>query len=353
MSRKWRIIISLTVILLIGISIFIFYRSKENPRVYLNEELNILYVDENLQEKNLEEQYSILDETKLKTILNRYRKEFQHLKGIYFLSDQPMEDFVHKTSSGICVLDFGYYYPFILWKLKKSCKEIDGMYILKKKYSETLFRGEDIYIKCEKGNFIVGKSRGEIERYLDKERYLNKVLIDVLEREKEKKLGIFLVNLQKDPVARFNEFYLTGDILKSDKIEFVLKLKGKNDMVENFQNIYNDGLFGKKILDKNVLYIRSRKKEEIEILKGFFNYFCEDSRLQVGNSHIMVNNLVASTSKTKPVDIRMNTFLYGDFLLNDKNEIEIEGNSDYNELTIKCMMLKKSLKEILDKVKKN
>lgn len=353
MSRKKKIIVSLISALIIAISGFSFYRSKEDPRVYLNEELNILYANERLQDKNIDEELTLLEDTKLKIIVNRYRKELKHLKGVYFLSDQQMEDFVHKTSTGICILDFGYYYPFVLWKLKKTCKNIEGMYVLKRKYSKSIFREEDIFIKYEKGNFIVGNSRSDIERYLEKEKYLNKVLIDVLEREKRKKLGIFLINLQKAPLAKFNEFYFTGDIVASNNVEFILKLKGKNDIVENFQNISNDKLCGRRMLDKNFLYFRTRKETEIDNLKGFFNYFCFDNRFQEENECMRINNLIANTSITKYVNLEPNTFVYGDFVLKDKSEIEIEGCSDYNELTVNCQMSKKSLRKILEKFEYN
>lgn len=325
----------LTILIII---LTIFLHSKENPRVYLNSKnYNIIYASENILIKKLNPIMKIMKNLNFKdeeievNILKR-------IKNIYFLTNTNPKF----TENWIGIVDFGYKYPLIFLQINKYFIKEGSLYILKEEYSKKI-KIKKIFLKIEQGNFILSNSIENINRFIRKENYLNENMIKVFEREKNKNLGIIMVNLEKNPLSGIDEIVITADMKENGNINIIGTILGDNDMIKGLNQISKDKQYGEKILNKNIMYLRCQNKNVKPIL-CFINYF-----LGEGFSDKIFRKMISLKEK-KPDKIRVNIdknqFLYG-CLENNKGKIEIEGRAFEKKIKVKSCIESKVLFEII------
>ncbi|MGL5087954.1 MAG: hypothetical protein ACRC6Z_00605 [Cetobacterium sp.] len=323
----------------------VFYTSKENPRVYLNNRINLAYVNEEINNKDFSNIINVLNKSEFKVDL-KIKESLKYIKGIYILSDSS---FISDKKTCVGIIDFGYIYPFVKFKIEKYFDKVDDMYSLKEEYRKKYISGNTLYLKIEKGNFIIATRQKDIEKVIKSEKYLNQNILKILGKEKENNLGVLILNLGKNPLGGFNELFLTGDVNTRSEVMLTTNIGGKNDIIESFNRIENDGLDGDRVLQKNELYLRSSKDAELRSFLFFLNYFFKNSIIENISSKININTPKKDPNMENLPEIEViNTkfektqFIYGhlDFKIEEKmiGQIEIKGLAEINRLKIETIL---------------
>lgn len=333
--------------LLCGVSILvsIFYANKENPRVYLSDRINLVYVNEDIDHKNFENVINLLNKADF-NVDNEIKKGLSYVKGLYIVSDSS---FISEKKSCVGIIDFGYVYPFIKLKVETYFDKVNDFYILKDEYAKRYLKGEQIYLKIEKGNFLIGKKEKAIERILKNEKYFNQNILKILDREKDKNLGMLILNLGKNPLGGFDELVLTGEVNKKEEMILTANIGGKNDIIKSFNGIAQDGLSGKKTIEKNKLYLRSTRDAELRSFLFFLNYFFRDSFIEGVSSNVYINSpkndekiATLSSDKVMDVEIEKKQFMSGYIDIKVKNKVignvELKGIAEEDRLRISTIL---------------
>ncbi|MGL4425420.1 MAG: hypothetical protein ACRCZR_02445 [Cetobacterium sp.] len=341
-----------------SIIVILFYSTKENPRVYLNNRVNLAYVNEEVSHKDFDNVLHLLKRSGFE-VDNNLKISLKYIKGIYILSDSS---FISDKKNVVGIIDFGYIYPILKLKLDTYFDKVDDMYCLKEYFRRKYFNNSSFYLKVEKGNFIVAKRRKEIEKTLKSEKYLNQNLLKILDREKENNLGMLILNLAKNPLGGFNELVLTGDVNEKDEVALTTNIGGKNDIIKSFNWIEDDGLDGERLFEKNKIYLRSSKDTELRSFLFFLNYFFKNSLIEKISSKISINsskeNLeLKDIPKTDIINVNISKkeFVYGwlDIIIKDKfiGKIELKGIAKENNLKISTILDEKTAINLLKTAK--
>ncbi|MGL4999062.1 MAG: hypothetical protein ACRC5W_06925 [Cetobacterium sp.] len=336
----------------------VFYTSKENPRVYLNNRINLAYVNEEINNKKFDNVLNVLNKSEFKVDL-KIEESLKYIKGIYILSDSS---FISDKKTCVGIVDFGYIYPFIKFKMEKYFDKIDDMYSLKEEYKNKYTNGNSLYLKIEKGNFIIATRQKDVEKVVKSEKYLSQNILKILEKEKKSNLGMLILNLGKNPLGGFNELVLTGDVNTKNEMMLTTNIGGKNDIIESFNKIEEDGLDGERILQKNELYLRSSKDAELRSFLFFLNYFFKNSIIENISSKIKINTpkkdpTVENLSKKEVINTKFEKtqFVYGhlDFKIKEKmiGQIEIKGLAEINRLKIETILNETTIINLLKTAK--
>lgn len=336
----------------------VFYTSKENPRVYLNNRINLAYVNEEISNKKFSNVVTLLNKADFQ-VDSEVEKGLKYVKSIYILSDSS---FISDKKTCVGVIDFGYMYPFVKYKVEAYFDKIDDIYSLKEQYRKKYTNGIALYLKIEKGNFIIAKREKEIEKTIKSERYLTQNILKILDREKNKNLGVLILNLGKNPLGGFNELVFTGDVDTENRVVLATNIAGKNDVIESLNHIENDNLDGDRIFEKNKLYLRSSKDAELRSFLFFLNYFSKNSLIEGISSKVKINTAkddikIELLSKNEIIESKLEKkqFLYGYLDVNLKNEIigqiEIKGLAQKNNLKIETDLDEKTTINLLKTVK--
>lgn len=329
----------------IGILMSVFYASKENPRVYLSDRINVAYINEDIDHKDFENVINLLNKANV-NIDNNMKKGLKYIKGLYIVSDSS---FISDKKACVGIVDFGYIYPFVLLRVDNYFDKINDFYVIKNEYRKKYLNGEKIYLKIEKGNFLIGKKEKDIERILKNEKYFNQNILKILDREKGKNLGMLVLNLGKNPLGGFDELVLTGEVNKKEQVILTANIGGKNDIIKSFNGIAQDGLSGKRTIEKNKLYLRSTRDNELRSFLFFLNYFFRNSFIEGLSSSVYINNPkneneISTVSSDQLVDVNIyeKQFISGYLDLNIKNKIigsaELKGIAEENRLKISTIL---------------
>lgn len=327
----------------------ILYFSKENPRRYLNNRVNILYVNENINSKNFDDTLSLLEEAGA-TDLEDFKKIQKWVKGIYLISNS---DFTARHKKFVGILDVGYRYPLISLKIEDYFTKVDDVYILRDEYRQKYFNGKNLFMMIEKGNILFSSRVDDIIDIIKGEKFLNYDIIPIIEREKENNLGIVIFNLKKSPLGGFNECALVGNI--DENIKFQVQLGGENSVIESFNSIENDGLAGRRVLEKNKLYLRTSKENQLKTFLFFINYFFRNSAIEKIASNVYINsntNLDITEIEKSETILEEKQFLYGDMdiEIEDINygDIKVKGIAEPNALRIDFSVKNETIIKLLE-----
>ncbi|MGL4868085.1 MAG: hypothetical protein ACRC4S_05500 [Cetobacterium sp.] len=341
-----------------SIIISLFYSTKENPRVYLNNRVNLAYVNEEISHKDFDNVLNLLKAADFE-VGNNIKNSLKLVKGIYIVSDSS---FISDKKTVVGIIDFGYIYPILKLKLDTYFDKVDDMYSLKEYFRRKYLNNSSFYLKVEKGNFIVAKRQKDIEKILKSEKYFNQNLLKILDREKENNLGMLILNLGKNPLGGFNELVLTGDVNENDEVAFATNIGGKNDIIKSFNQIEKDGLDGERSLEKNKLYLRSSKDTELRSFLFFLNYFFKNSLMEKISSRISINSSKDNLElKDIPksdiinINIAKKEFIYGwlDIIIKNKfiGKIELKGIAKDRSLKISTIVDEKTAINLLKTAK--
>lgn len=340
-----------------GILAGIFYASKENPRVYLSDRINVAYVNENVNHKNFENVINLLIKADYK-IDDKMKKGLSYIKGFYVVSDSS---FISDKKSCVGIIDFGYAYPLIALKVDTYFNKVNDFYILKNEYRKRYSNDDVLYLKIEKGNFLIGKKEEDIDRILKNEKYFNQNLLKILDRENGKNLGMLILNLGKNPLGGFDELVLTGEVNQEEQVTLTANIGGKNDIIKSFNEIAYDGLAGKRTIEKNKLYLRSTKDAEFRSFLFFLNYFFKNSFVERLSSSIYINSpkdesgIISLNDDRRDVDIDEKQFISAYVDIKAKNEVignaELKGIAEENRLMISTILDEKTAVDLLKRAK--
>nr|WP_307775323.1 hypothetical protein [uncultured Cetobacterium sp.] len=343
--------LALGIFICIGTVAGIFYGTKENPRVYLNNRINLAYVNETINEKSFSDVIEFIEKSG-RPIDKNVKDIIKEINGIYIVSPS---NFVSRKKSIVGIVDFGYMYPIFLLKVENYFDKTDDMYLLKEKYRNKYLNGNNLFLKIDKGNFIFSRRVKDLEDIVNSEKYLDKNIIEILERERKENLGMVILNLGKSPLGGFDEFVLSGNI-NSDKIIFKGEIGGSNDIIKSFNAIEKDELWGKKALKRNRLYLRSSKENELRSFMFFLNYFFRNKMLENISSKIYINNNenLLGDKDSKEIFIDKKQFIYGDIDMKSPKgkvigNIEVIGTAQKDRLKIEAQMDENTAIELLKK----
>lgn len=351
--------ISVGIFIIISTIIGIFYGSKENPRVYLSSRINIAYVNEDVNSRKFKNVFELLDKAGV-SIDKNIEKGLKYVNGMYLLSDSS---FITRNKSYVGIIDFGYMYPFIALKVEDYFDKDQKFYVLKEEYRKKYLKGEKLYLRIENGNFLVAKTEKDIDRILKNEKYFNPNFLKILDREKEKNLGMLILNLSESPLAGFNELVLTGDVSKKYETIFTVNIGGENDIIKSFNGIKDDGLSGERVLEKNKLHLRTSREKKLRSFTFFLNYFLKNSFIDGLASKVYINNpenitdidMIKDGTANK-VNIGEKQFIYGKIdIKNFKGNIigatDIIGIAENNRLEIKTIVNEETALKLLKDMK--
>ncbi|MGL4671122.1 hypothetical protein [Cetobacterium sp.] len=326
-----------------GLSILagVFYATKENPRVYLSDRINLAYVNEDINHKNFENVIELLNKADFNVDANM-KQGLKYVKGLYILSDSS---FISDKKTAVGIVDFGYLYPLMKFRVETYFDKVNDMYLLKEEYKKKYFNGERLYLKIEKGNFLVATREKDIEKTVKSERYFNQNLIKILDRENSNNLGMLILNLGKNPLGGFDELVLTGDVNLKNQAILTANIGGKNDIIKSFNGIEKDNLSGSRVLEKNRLYLRSSRDAELRSFLFFLNYFFRNSFIDGIASRVNINTPKDDERLEKlpkenlvTVDVAQKQFIYSHLDIEIKNKnighIELKGVATDNRLEI-------------------
>lgn len=351
--------ISVGVFIVLSIIIGIFYGSKENPRVYLSSRINIAYVNENVSNRKFKNIIELLNKAGV-SIDKNIEDGLKYVNGVYLLSDSS---FITHNKSCIGIIDFGYIYPFIALKVEDYFDKEQKYYVLKEEYRKKYLKGEKLYLKIESGNFIVAKTEKDIDRILKNEKYFNQNLLKILDREKDKNLGMLILNLSESPLAGFNELVLTGDVNKKYETTLTVNIGGENDIIKSFNGIKDDGLSGERVLEKNKLHLRTSREKKLRSFTFFLNYFLKNrfidglsSKVYINNSENITDINMIKDGTANKVNIEEKQFIYGKIdIKNLKGNIvgatDIIGIAENNRLEIKTIVNEDTALKLLKDMK--
>lgn len=277
--------ITLGVFSIVGVLAGIFYATKENPRVYLSDRVNVAYINEDINHKDFSNVINLLNKADF-NVDSKIQKGLDNIKGFYIISDSS---FISDKKSCVGIIDFGYIYPIVAMKVENYFDKVNDFYVLKEEYRKKYSNNEKVYLKIEKGNFLIGKKEKDIENVLKSEKYFNQNILKILDREKNNNLGMLVLNLAKNPLGGFNEFVLTGDVSKEEDVTLTANIGGKNDIIKSFNDISKDGLSGERTIEKNKLYLRSTRDAELRSFLFFLNYFFRNSFIENLASKVYIN----------------------------------------------------------------
>ncbi|MGL5543828.1 MAG: hypothetical protein ACRDB6_01835 [Cetobacterium sp.] len=339
--------LKVTLTIFCGLSILagMFYATKQNPRVYLSDRINVAYVNEDINHKNFENVIELLNKADF-NVDDGMREGLKYIKGLYILSDSS---FISDKKNAVGIVDFGYFYPLIKFRVETYFDRAHDIYILKEEYRKKYFNGESIYLKIEKGNFLVATREKDIERALKSERYFNQNLLKILDRENDNNLGMLILNLGKNPLGGFDELVLTGDVNLKNEILLRANIGGKNDIIKSFNGIEGDNLSGDRIVEKNKLYLRSSRDAELRSFLFFLNYFFRNSFIDGIASRVNINTPKNSKKIEElqkenfvNVNIAQKQFIYSYLDIKIKNKdvghIELKGVAEDNRLKITTVL---------------
>ncbi len=341
-----------------GIVAGVFYASKENPRVYLSDRINVAYVNEEIDHKNFDNVINLLNNANF-NIDDKVKKALGYVRGLYMVSDSS---FISDRKACVGIVDFGYIYPLITLKVETYFDKVNDFYVLKEEYRKKYLNGEKIYLKIEKGNFLIGKKEKDIERILKNEKYFNQNLLKILDRERGNNLGMLILNLGKNPLGGFDELVLTGDVNKKEQVILAANIGGKNDIIKSFNGISQDGLAGERVIERNKLYLRSTRDTELRSFLFFLNYFFRNSFIEGVSSNVYINAPKDSTkTDTLPKDSLTNVkieekqFISGDIDVKIKGKVigkaELKGIAEEDRLRISTILNEQTALNLLNAVK--
>ena len=336
----------------------VFYASKENPRVYLSDRINVAYINEEVDHKNFENVINLLIKANF-NIDDKVKKALSYVKGFYMVSDSS---FISNRKACVGIVDFGYLYPLITLKVETYFNKVNDFYILKDEYQKKYLDGEKIYLKIEKGNFLLGKREKDIERILKNEKYFNSNLLNILDKEKGNNLGMLILNLGKNPLGGFDEFVLTGDVNAKEEMTLTANIGGKNDIIKSFNGISQDGLAGDRVIERNKIYLRSTRDAELRSFLFFLNYFFKNSFIEGISSNVYINNpkndgKLTMLSKDDVVNINVEDkqFISGDIDVKIKDKIigtaVLKGIAEEDRLKISTILSEETTLNLLKVVK--
>lgn len=350
--------ITIGIVSIITIVIAIILTGKQNPRVYLSDKINLAYINEDINHKNFDGIFEVLKSANVE-VDQKIKENISYLQGIYILSDSNL---ISDKKSSVAIIDFGYLYPVFMLKIENYFDKLNDLYVLKEEYREKYFGNEKIYLKIEKGNFLIAKKEKDIERVIKNERYFNQNILKILDRERNNNLGMIVANLGKNPLGGFDELVLTGNINKNSEATITVNIGGKNDIIKNFNNIKTDGLYGERVIEKNKLYLRTSRDSELRSFIFFLNYFLKNSIMDGISSKVYINTEVDKIDKNKVdgenfknVSFEKNQFIYGDIDIDIKDKdignIELKGLAEENRLKIMTILNKGIIVNLLNAIK--
>ncbi|MEF9933150.1 MAG: hypothetical protein RR191_03745 [Cetobacterium sp.] len=332
---------------------------KVSPRNYMTDKVILAYVDEEITSKDLRIVDSVLKRSNIKGInLENFGK---YLDGVYIISK---EKYLETKKRFTVILDPGYMLPFFYISRNKYFNKDGDMYVLKPEYKERYkdYLGcDDIYLLIHRGNVLLSTRDGELRDIVDNEMYVDDKLNTILDKGLDKKLGIFLINLDRTRPLGFKGIYLTGD-LNNENFMGELVIEGKSPIISALSktDVKNQKLIE---LDKNKLHFYVKNTIELKYFLSFSKYFLQNNKLESLLSNITLNEKALSSKENENnekvfVKFEKNQFLYGKLASNklnssdiDLGEVEIKGYGDKKQLVLKLKTTTDDFIKILNYIK--
>lgn len=353
---KKRIKIVIGIFILFGTIILFLYGYKEDPRCYLNDRINIAYINEEIETKNFEKLIQLLKNSEImidETSINN----FKYIKGIYLLGEK---NFITEKTSCVGIIDFGYWYPLVIAKIDRYFYKEKNYYVLRESYSEKYFKNKKMYLKIDNGNFFISENLNEIENILKNEDEASDTLLKIVEREKDNNLGMLILNLEKNPLIGFDELVVTGDINSDKDISLYIKIAGDNEIINSFSESENEKILVERTIEKNRLYLKKIENNELKSFIFFLNYFLNETKLDKLFSKIDMDNFVniedsclSKKNSVKKIAFGKDYFIYGDIEIKNKlkkniGEINIVGVVKKQKLQIDIKIKEKVMMRLLN-----
>lgn len=292
---------------------------KENPRNYINDEVVAIYANENIKVKDFRPLEIILKEGGMDIFL--LEQFLKYVKSVYFIS----KDDISVGSTDVCaIVDTGFFYPVVRVCLNRYFEESgNGFYMLKTKYKKILAKKlgyKEFFMYSNRGNLLFSNRKQEIESILTGDRYIDPVMEEILNMEKNKNLGVFALNLWNTKPLGFYKIFATGNVDEKNFIGEVV-VEGDNRLLDTIHEKPLNTIPNMGSLRKNHLYISTGDIEELNNYLKYFSYFLEKNSIHSDFLKNINLNEVADTNDGSMYDIYQieeskilkNQFLYGKF----------------------------------------
>ena len=132
--------ITLGVFSIVGVLAGIFYATKENPRVYLSDRVNVAYINEDINHKDFSNVINLLNKADF-NVDSKIQKGLDNIKGFYIISDSS---FISDKKSCVGIIDFGYIYPIVAMKVENYFDKVNDFYVLKEEYRKKYSNNEKV-----------------------------------------------------------------------------------------------------------------------------------------------------------------------------------------------------------------
>lgn len=354
MKKRLKLISTIFIFFIIIASISI-VGYKKNPKKYLRDGVNIVYINENIESKNFKNVINLIEESEV-PLDKPALKSLEYIEGIYVLGDK---NFITEKITYVGILDFGYRYPLILNRVSRYFDEEKDCFVLKERFRKKYFANKKMYLVMREGNFFISENLKSIESTLQNRDEVGATLLNIIKREKKNNLGILVLNLDKTPLVGFDEILLTGNVNSKKDISLSLKISGDSDIISSFNREEESEITEKKKLEKNRLYLKNISKNELKSFVSFLNYFLKEINLDGVFSKFYPDDFVNIKDLTlnkenleKKVILDKDYFIYGDVDIKDSHkknlgEINIVGVVKKQKLEIDLKLKKDVVLKLL------
>ena len=226
------LIIAAVIVFFLGFN-FIY---KEKIGNFFKEGIQQVYVNKDVKSHNYDYIKKLMIENGREDLWKKIDLGRKTLKDIYLFS---FDTFDENLVNEVMVVDAGMYYLGARWKLTDYFNKVEDYYILREDKKPKELQGVDIYLKPNRGYFVLATSREALDFFLKSNKTSNSALLNMNKNIKSENLGSVLTVLDEDEV-------FTG--LGIDGV--VTNLSIKNEKLKLSNEIFGEGKLRESLLDQ-------------------------------------------------------------------------------------------------------
>lgn len=235
------LIITAVIVFFLGFN-FIY---KEKTGNFFKEGVQQVYVNKGVKSHDYDYIKKLMVENGREDLWKKIDLGRKTLKDVYLFS---FDTFDENLVNEVMVVDAGMYYLGARWKLTDYFNKVEDYYILREDKKPKELQGMDIYLKPNRGYFVLATSREVLDFFLKSDKTSNTALLNMNKNIKSENLGSVLTLLGEDEV--FTGLGING---------VITNLSIKNEKLKLSNEIFGEGKLRESLLDQP----RERKYSEL------------------------------------------------------------------------------------------
>lgn len=226
------LIIATVIVFFLGFN-FIY---KEKTGNFFKEGIQQVYVNKGVKAHNYDYIKKLMVENGKEDLWKKIDLGRKTLKDVYLFS---FDTFDENLKNEVMVVDAGIYYLGARWKLDDYFNKVEDYYMLREEKKPKELLGVDIYLKPNRGYFIIATSKEVLDFFLKSDKTSNLALLNMNKNIKSENLGSVLTVLDENEV--FTGLGING---------VVTNLSVKNEKLKLSNEIFGEGKLRETLLDQ-------------------------------------------------------------------------------------------------------